>query len=205
MYSWDSRADTVAVDEPLYAHHLSKRPNLFRPYREELLAVQDSDGEKVLLGLCRGPSASASASAGGAAAAEPSLLFAKHMAKHNIGLDLGQGDAAAHTQRHIVLIRNPMKQLLSFAAKGESNAHAETSLDELALPQLLDIFHTVGRAPGASPPVVVDYDDLLRNPEPMLRTLCQTLGVPFDPAMLSWKAGPKECDGLWASHWCVVV
>eukprot|EP00750_Incisomonas_marina_P019570 INCI3580.5.p1 GENE.INCI3580.5~~INCI3580.5.p1 ORF type:complete len:608 (-),score=109.08 INCI3580.5:213-2036(-) len=199
LYSWDARADTAAVDEPLYAHHLSKRPNLFRPYRAELLAAQNSDGQQVLAELCRGPAVPAASSA--ASSAAPSLLFAKHMAKHNIGLDLGQGGVAGPTQRHVVLIRNPMKQLLSFAAKGESKAHAETSLDELALPQLLDIFHTVGRAPGASPPVVVDYDDLLRDPEPMLRALCQALDVPFDPAMLSWKAGPKECDGLWASYW----
>ena len=26
-------------------------------------------------------------------------------------------------------------------------------------------------------------------------------GIPFDTAMLSWPAGPKHFDGVWAPHW----
>ena len=35
----------------------------------------------------------------------------------------------------------------------------------------------------------------------MLRSLCLALGLPFHPAMLSWPAGPKPCDGVWAPWW----
>ena len=35
----------------------------------------------------------------------------------------------------------------------------------------------------------------------MLRALCAALGVPFDAAMLSWPAGPRDSDGVWAPHW----
>lgn len=44
-------------------------------------------------------------------------------------------------------------------------------------------------------------DDLVREPEGMLRALCAALELPFDPAMLTWPAGPKPYDGCWAPWW----
>ena len=35
----------------------------------------------------------------------------------------------------------------------------------------------------------------------MLSRLCAALGIAFDDAMLSWKPGIHESDGIWASHW----
>ena len=35
----------------------------------------------------------------------------------------------------------------------------------------------------------------------MLQALCAALAIPFDEAMLSWPAGPRATDGIWASHW----
>ena len=55
------------------------------------------------------------------------------------------------------------------------------------------------RAGGDCP--VIDADDVLKNPDGMLRALCDTLGIPFDRAMLSWPAGPRDSDGVWAPHW----
>jgi hypothetical protein len=52
---------------------------------------------------------------------------------------------------------------------------------------------------------VIDSDDLLRDPEGVLRRLCSALGVPFDAAMLSWPAGPRPTDGVWAPHWYASV
>lgn len=57
-------------------------------------------------------------------------------------------------------------------------------------------------APAHRPrPAVLDARDFLENPEGMLRLLCDRLGVPFLPAMLSWPAGPRPTDGVWAKHW----
>ena len=39
----------------------------------------------------------------------------------------------------------------------------------------------------------------------MLRKLCAAIDLPFDPAMLSWPAGPRSEDGIWAKHWYGVV
>jgi hypothetical protein len=53
---------------------------------------------------------------------------------------------------------------------------------------------------GHAPPVV-DAADVLANPEAVLSKLCGALGIPWDPAMLSWAPGRRETDGIWAEHW----
>ena len=50
-------------------------------------------------------------------------------------------------------------------------------------------------------PVVLDSRDVLDDPEAMLRALCDALGLEFTERMLSWPAGPRESDGVWAPHW----
>jgi hypothetical protein len=34
-----------------------------------------------------------------------------------------------------------------------------------------------------------------------LRALCAAVDVDYDRAMLSWPAGPRDSDGVWAQHW----
>ncbi len=75
MYSFANRADTTAIDEPLYAHHLRCAPHIERPYRDELLKTMCSDGatvvRDVMLGSCPTP-----------------ILFCKQMAKQAMDLDM---------------------------------------------------------------------------------------------------------------------
>jgi hypothetical protein len=53
---------------------------------------------------------------------------------------------------------------------------------------------------GRTPPVV-DARDVLENPRGVLSRLCAALGLPFTDAMLSWPAGRRATDGVWAKHW----
>jgi hypothetical protein len=56
MYSFAQRHDTAVFDEPLYAHYLANiNPAAFRPYREEVLKVQDSNGDAVVRDIILGP------------------------------------------------------------------------------------------------------------------------------------------------------
>ena len=48
MYSFAQRDDAQVIDEPLYAHYLRSNPTLHRPYRDEVMASQNSDGTAVL-------------------------------------------------------------------------------------------------------------------------------------------------------------
>jgi len=47
----------------------------------------------------------------------------------------------------------------------------------------------------------VDAADVLRDPRTTLTLLCDALGISFDESMLSWPAGPRDTDGVWAAHW----
>ena len=47
MYSFAQRPDTTVVDEPLYAHYLSKTDSeAGHPGTDEVLASQENDGDK---------------------------------------------------------------------------------------------------------------------------------------------------------------
>ena len=74
----------------------------------------------------------------------------------------------------------------------------EPDLDDLGLRQQAEIFETFGGP-------VVDSRDLLTDPEGILRALCRVLDVRFDAGMLSWPPGPRDSDGVWASHWYASV
>jgi hypothetical protein len=56
---------------------------------------------------------------------------------------------------------------------------------------------------GAVP--VIDAADFLRDPQAYLRWLCAHIGVEFTDRMLSWPAGPRDSDGVWAPHWYASV
>jgi hypothetical protein len=96
---------------------------------------------------------------------------------------------------HAFLIRDPAPMLASLEDK-----LGRFDLDATGLPQQVEILDFVERTTGLVPPVV-DAADLLAAPEPVLRALCAALDVPFHARMLSWPAGPRASDGVWAKHW----
>ena len=72
--------------------------------------------------------------------------------------------------------------------------------DHLGVERQVEYFEREADRLGKPPPVV-DSADILRDPLAMLERLCSALGIPWDPAMLGWKPGIRETDGIWASHW----
>jgi hypothetical protein len=53
---------------------------------------------------------------------------------------------------------------------------------------------------GCAPPVI-HADDVLSDPRNTLTRLCNALGIPFSETMLSWPAGKRPTDGVWAPVW----
>jgi hypothetical protein len=174
MRAWENRPDTVVTDEPLYAFYLD-RTGLDHPGRDAVIASQPTDWRVVLAGLTTAPLP------GGAA-----IGYAKHMTHHLLP-EVDRGALAP--LRHAHLIRDPRELLASYA-----RVRTEPTLADLGLRQQAEIFETFGGP-------VVDSRDLLADPEGMLRSLCAALGVPFDQSMLSWPAGPRDSDGVWAPYW----
>ena len=174
MRAWENRPDTVVVDEPLYAFYLSAT-GIDHPGRDEVIASQSTSWQDVVSSLASAP-----------LPAGVSISYAKHMTHHVLpSVDL----AAFAPFRHAFLIRDPRSLLASYA-----RVRATPTLDDLGLRQQAWLFEEFGGP-------VIDSADVLAAPEATLRALCAALAVPFSPAMLSWPAGPRESDGVWAPYW----
>ena len=174
MRAWENRPDTVVVDEPLYSFYLSAT-GIDHPGRDEVIASQSTSWQDVVSSLASAP-----------LPAGVSISYAKHMTHHVLpSVDL----AAFAPFRHAFLIRDPRSLLASYA-----RVRATPTLDDLGLRQQAWLFEEFGGP-------VIDSADVLAAPEATLRALCTALAVPFSPAMLSWPAGPRESDGVWAPYW----
>ena len=177
MRSFGSRADTVVVDEPFYAHYLAVT-GLDHPGRDAVLASQPNRWEDVAAALT------------GPLPAGVEVFYQKHMAHHLLP---GMGRSWLAGLTHAYLIRDPAHVVASYA-----RVRDEPTLADLGYPQQLEIFRAYGGP-------VVDAADVLRDPAGTLRRLCAALGIPFDEAMLHWPAGPRDTDGVWAPHWYAAV
>ena len=177
MRAWGSRADTEVTDEPFYACYLAAT-GLDHPMRDEILASQPTDWETVARSC--------------AADTGSPIHFQKHMTQHM--LPEAPRWWMAHC-RHAFLIRPPEAVAASFRERWDG-----MRAEDLGFRQALELYEEVRALTGRTPPVI-EADDVLRAPEPALRALCAALDVPFDPAMLSWKPGPRASDGVWGRHW----
>jgi hypothetical protein len=182
MRAFENRPDAVVVDEPLYAAYLA-RTGVDHPVRDEVIASQPTDPAAVIDAL--------------AAPLPPGrgVQYVKHMAHHVFrDMDLGWTLGA----RNVLLIRDPAEVVASYVRARES-----CEPDDIGLPQqawLLELWD--GR--GADVPII-DAGEFLRAPEAHLRWLCDWLDIAFTERMLSWPAGERDSDGVWAPHWYAAV
>lgn len=176
MYSWRQRADTTVVDEPLYAAYL-RQTQRSHPDADVVMMSQPTDAAVVVDHMLTG-------------SFPTPVVFFKQMSKHLAGVD--RSFLAA--MDNVLLTRDPLDQLASFAAVVPDVRIADTGL-----PELVELAHWM--VDEGLTPIVLDSMQLRRRPEAMLTALCDRLGLRFDPAMLSWPAGPKPEDGVWAPHW----
>jgi hypothetical protein len=174
MRSWENRPDTVVVDEPLYGFYLA-RSGAAHPGSDKIIHSMMNDWRVVLGQLCSAP-----------LPAGKTVYYQKHMTHHLLP-EVDRGPLRG--LRHAFLIREPRQLLASYA-----RVRAGPVLADLGLAQQLEIFRLFGGP-------VVDAADVLRQPRATLEALCAGLGVRFDPAMLSWPAGPRPTDGVWAPYW----
>ena len=181
MRSFGSRADATVVDEPFYGAYLAAAGG-DHPMRDAVLASMETDPARV-------------AAACAAPAAPGRLRYEKHMTHHmRPGFRLDWMDGA----RIAFLIRDPAAVAASYAAKRES-----CGPDDIGAARQAELWEWCAARYG--PPPVIDAADIRRAPEAALRALCAALRIGFDPAMLSWAAGRRETDGVWAAHWYAAV
>jgi hypothetical protein len=177
LYSFAQRADTRVVDEPLYGHFL-RVTGTPHPGREEVLAAVDCDGNRVMRDLLAD------------SPANPEVLFMKQMAHHLVELDMG---FLAKT-RNVFLIRDPQQMLPSLTIQLPQAGLIDTGLKTQW--QLYEELVEKGQSPA-----IIDSRELLLDPPGVLSRLCGHLEIEYTDDMLSWTAGPREEDGVWARYW----
>lgn len=178
MYSFAELPGVRVIDEPLYGHYL-RVSGANHPGRDEIMATMNCDGGAVMRNLLQQQ------------AEDPSqLLLLKHMAHHLIELDPG----FLRSTNNIFLIRDPREMLPSLTIQ---LPHA--TLSDTGLRRQWELY-TELRDSGQHP-IVLDSRELLLNPESVLRQLTLHLNIEFTSGMLTWKAGARDEDGVWAPHW----
>jgi hypothetical protein len=148
--------------------------------RDDVLAAQPTDWRDVVRTLL-GPAP------GGRA-----IFYQKHMTHHMLP-EIGRDWIAAC--RNAFLIRRPEDVLASYKEK-----RTQVTLADLGFVQQRELFERECDRLGHAPPVV-DSRQVLVDPRGTLMALCRALGIPFTETMLSWPAGGRPSDGVWAPAW----
>ncbi|MEX1035349.1 MAG: sulfotransferase [Sneathiella sp.] len=182
MRSFASRPECRAVDEPFYAYYLA-RTGLHHPMYKEVIASQPTNWRTVADNL-------------NAPLPKGSSLYIKHMTHHMLEeVDLG----VFRKHRNVFLIRDPKRAIASYAAKWD-----QISTEDIGIKRQLEIFEEI-RNLANRPPLVVEAEDILKNPETSLKKLCTALDIEWQAEMLRWPKGRRPEDGVWAAHWYASV
>jgi hypothetical protein len=178
MRSWENRADTHVVDEPFYAYYLQQTQSP-HPYFDEILQAQSSDYAQVTKALCHGVCGTP-------------LQYQKQMTHHMLDdVDMSWTTSLIHC----FLIRDPAQVVNSY-----TNSRGVCCAEDIGIIRQAQLYKEISLLTGQDIPVI-DSNDVLANPKGILSALCDRLGIPFDEAMLSWPAGKRDSDGVWAPHW----
>jgi len=177
MYAWNQRSDTTVLDEPMYGHFL-QITGLDHQMRQEVLAATATDEQAVLDLMLRNN-------------CDTPLLFIKNMAHHIEGMDPSFID----DMDNFILTRDPIEMIPSLS-RGLGSIPSAADAGYGAQVQILDRILSSGGTP-----IVVNSAAVLDDPRATLTSLCHSLDVPFDDAMLSWPRGAKSIDGVWGPHW----
>jgi hypothetical protein len=179
MRSFGARPDTAVVDEPFYAAYLAGSGSL-HPMREEVLASQPNDWRRVVAALL-----------GPVPGGKP--IFYQKLMTHHMLESFGRDWIAS--MRNAFLIRDPAAVLASYAQK-----RTEVALTDIGICQQRQLFEREADRLGTAPPVI-EGADVLADPARTLQRLCAALDIPYTNDMLSWPAGRRDTDGVWAPAW----
>jgi hypothetical protein len=181
MRSFGNRADCAVIDEPFYAAYLAAT-GLDHPMRQAVLASQPQDWREVARGLVED--------------APAPVVYQKQMTHHMLP---GFGLEWMAACRNGFLIREPEAVLASYVRK-----RTNVVLEDIGIVRQRELFEREADRLGRAPPVV-EGADVLADPRGMLGALCMALDVPYTDKMLSWPAGRRASDGIWAPAWYEAV
>ncbi|MDN3722864.1 sulfotransferase family protein [Aequorivita sp. SDUM287046] len=177
MYSFAQRSDVTVLDEPFYGYYLQNASlENEHPSQKEILKSMELKEEKIIENIN--------------SLSEKKLIFIKGMAHHY----LTETPEFILNWENVILIRHPKKLIASFSKV----IHSPT-LNDIGIKKASELFLFLKK--NGKTPIVIDSDELLKNPKIYLNKLCDLLNIPFSEKMLQWKKGGIPEDGIWAKHW----
>ena len=177
MYSFAQRDDCVVFDEPYYGHYLHNgKVKIVHPSEKQIKETMKADEEGVTQNIIE--------------SSKTKHVFVKGMAHHY----LTKNPKHILEWSNVILIRHPEKLLTSF-----SKVISQPSIDDIGIKKASEIFTYLTNL-GKSP-IVIDSDELLKDPKSYLQELCDLLEISFSENMLHWEKGGIKEDGIWAKHW----
>ncbi len=176
MYSWGNRMDCTVVDEPLYAHYL-RVSDTNHPGKEEILNSQSQFADEVIQDVLLRDY-------------KTEISLFKQMTHHLADMDWD----FLLKMENVLLIRNPREIIASYA-----KVIPHPTMQDIGVKKQMELFDFLTENGKLN--AIIDTNELLKNPRQVLEKLCDSLGINFDERMLSWKAGARAEDGIWAKHW----
>ena len=177
MYSFAQRMDTTVFDEPLYGAYLSSsKTREDHPGFDEIIDSMPTSYDSVIAEML--------------GKMDRSVAFYKNMAHHLLDCDLDFLKEGVN----IILTRDPREMLPSF-----DKVISNPKIEDVGYKAHVELIASLESMNAAY--VILDATFLLKNPEGVLKQLCEICGISFDSRMLSWDKGPKTEDGIWAKYW----
>jgi hypothetical protein len=88
----------------------------------------------------------------------------------------------------IFLFRHPLALYRSWKTDLQRETHIKAGIHDF-----IHAYKTLIRLVKQTPkPIVVIFEQLVKQPKPILQTLCQKLSIPFVPSMLNWRYSYKN-------------
>lgn len=177
MYAFAQRKDITVLDEPFYGFYLKNAAlENEHPSQQEVLQTMELHEKNIVADINL--------------LSNKQNIFVKGMAHHY----LTKTPDFILDWENIILIRHPKKLIASF-----SKVINTPTLNDIGIKKATELFLFLKN--NGKTPIVIDSDELLKNPENYLKKLCDLLYIPFFEKMLSWKKGGIPEDGIWARHW----
>lgn len=126
------------------------------------------------------------------------MRFSKELAYYAVphALDLVMDMCRGRNVQHAFLIRDPVKTIRSLysvgLASGAGFDPVEAGFDamQMLLQRIDEERASLPESVAPLQPLVMDSDELIKDPEGILGSFCAAAGLPFDRSMLTWEPGP---------------
>ena len=178
MRSFENRKDTKVIDEPFYSYYL-KKTALRHPMYKEIINTYSYNFDEIIKEITKLPK-------------NIEVYYQKHMTHHlldEIKLDwLSIG-------KNCFLIRHPAKVINSYIKKNDLK-----DIRDIGFKKQYEIFNFI-KDNYDSYPIIIDSDDILKNPQEKIKKLCIKLNIKFTEKMTNWPKGKRESDGIWSTVW----